>query len=122
MRILVVDDDEFSGEMTAAIIADAGYDPVLVDSGVAAVEALAGDPGLVAVVSDMNMPFLSGIELFAALREEDCRLPFILLSGEDPEALRRREPRLEVCLVKDGDLEISLPHALDRALAAPNRF
>lgn len=91
MRILVVDDDDFSGEMTVAILEDAGYETIMVDSGVEAVETIASDPGIAAVVSDMNMPFISGLDLFAALREEGCTLPFILLSGESPDALRQRD-------------------------------
>lgn len=118
MRILVVDDDDFSGEMTSAILEDAGHETVLVDSGVEAVEALAGDPGFAVVISDMNMPFVSGLELFETLRDEGCDLPFILLSGENPDALKQREPRLEACLAKDSHLETTLLQALERVLAA----
>lgn len=118
MRILVVDDDCFSGEMTAAILEEAGYEAVMVESGVEAVERLAGDPAFDAVISDMNMPLVSGLDLFETLREEDYRLPFILLSGEDPGLLLQREPRLDACLAKDGDLEHVLPATLDRILAA----
>lgn len=118
MRILVVDDDSFSGEMTTAILQDAGYETVQVDSGVAAVEVLADDRRFAAVISDLNMPFLNGLELFATLCDEGCELPFILLSGEDPEQLRRREPRLAACIAKDGNLEVSLRQALERVLAA----
>ena len=118
MRILVVDDDDFSGEMTVAILEDAGYETIMVDSGIEAVETIASDPGIAAVVSDMNMPFISGLDLFAALREEGCTLPFILLSGENPDALRQREPRLDACVAKDSQLEHVLPQALDRVLAA----
>ena len=119
MRILVVDDDSFSGEMTSAILEDAGHQSVVVDSAVEAVETLAGDPRFAVVISDMNMPFVSGLELFATLREQGCDLPFILLSGDDPDQLRQREPRLDACLAKDSELATSLPQALGRVLAAP---
>jgi CheY-like chemotaxis protein len=118
MRVLVVDDDSFSGEMTAAILEDAGHETVLVESGVDAVEILAADQDFAAVISDMNMPFVSGLELFEALREQGCHLPFILLSGEDPGALRQREPRLDACLAKDSHLPDALLQALERIPAA----
>ena len=121
MKILVVDDDEFSSDMIAAVLADNGYETVSVDGGVAALDAVASDPCLVAVVSDMNMPFVSGLDLFGALRDEGCDLPFILLSGADTDALQRREPRLTYCIAKDGDLEVHLPQTLERALAAHPR-
>ncbi|MBS1230011.1 MAG: cheY3 [Proteobacteria bacterium] len=120
MRILVVDDDSFSGEMTSAILEDAGHQSVVVDSAVEAVETLA-DPGFAVVISDMNMPFVSGLELFATLREQGCDLPFILLSGDDPDELRQREPRLDACLAKDSELPTTLPQALGRVLAARAR-
>lgn len=121
MKILVVDDDEFSGDMIAAVLADNGYETVSVNGGLAALEAVAGDPCLAAVVSDMNMPVMSGLDLFGALREDGCDLPFILLSGTDPDTLRRREPLLAHCIAKDGDLEVHLPQTLARALAAHTR-
>jgi len=122
MRILVVDDDSFAGEMTSAILQDAGHETVTVDSGIEAVAILAGDQGFAAVISDMNMPFVSGLELFETLRDEDCHLPFILLSGEDPDQLRQREPRLDACLAKDSNLENALRQALDRVVAARTRW
>ena len=121
MKILVVDDDEFSGDMIAAVLADNGYQTVSVDGGLAALDVVAGDPCVAAVVSDMNMPVVSGLDLFSALRERGCDLPFILLSGTDPDALRRREPLLAYCIAKDGDLEAHLPQTLARALAARAR-
>ena len=117
MRILVVDDDSFSGEMTSAILEDAGHETVTVESSIEAIETLASDCRFTAVISDMYMPFVSGLELFEALRDDGCELPFILLSGDDPNELRRREPRLSACLAKDSNLETALLQALDRVLA-----
>lgn len=118
MKILVVDDDEFSGDMIAAVLTDNGYDAVTVDGGAAALDVVAGDPCLAAVVCDMNMPFMNGLDLFNALRNAACDLPFILLTGADADALRKREPLLTECIAKDGELEVRLPQALARALAA----
>lgn len=112
MRVLIVDDDDFAAAMTAAVLEDGGHEAVIVDGGVAAVETLAADPAFDAVISDMNMPLISGLELFETLREGGCVLPFILLSGDDPQVLQRREPRLDACIAKDGNLEQSLASAL----------
>lgn len=121
MKILVVDDDEFSGDMIAAVLADSGYETISVDGAVAALDVVASDPCVAAVVSDMNMPVVSGLDLFGALREEGCNLPFILLSGADPSTLQQREPLLTYCIAKDGDLEVCLPQTLARALTAHAR-
>lgn len=113
MRILVVDDDPMAGEMTAAVLEEAGHDVELVDNGVAAAEKL---DGIDLVVSDMNMPLVSGIELFRALREDGHDMPFILLSADDPAALLAREPRLDFCVPKDFTIETTLPAAIGEVM------
>ncbi len=118
VRILVVDDDLIAAEVAVAILEDAGYGVALVQSGAAAMGALVDGQAYDAVVSDMNMPHCSGLDLFKALRERGAFLPFILLSGDDPAVLLQREPRLDACLAKDRYLENTLSAALGRLLAA----
>lgn len=118
MRILIVDDDGFAAEMTSAVLECAGYETVMVDSGVAAVEMLASDDNFAAIVSDMNMPFISGLELFETLRAEGCRLPFILLSGDETLALHRRKPEIDGCLLKDSNLITTLPELMASVLTS----
>ena len=110
MRILVVDDDALACEMTAAVLEEAGHKVVMADNGVAAAEML---DGIELVVSDMNMPLISGIELFRALRDEGRDLPFILLSADDPASLLAQEPRLDYCIPKDFTIETTLPAAIE---------
>jgi CheY-like chemotaxis protein len=131
MRILVVDDDSFAGEMTAAVLEGIGHEPLIADSGVDAMEKLAAtagagagagtESGIELVISDMNMPLVSGIELFRELRAQGWTLPFILLTGDDPARLSREEPALDACLLKDGDLEERLPRVLADVLARHGR-
>lgn len=116
MRILVVDDDELAAEMSAAVLEDGGFEVATAISGAVALEVLAIDHDFRAVVSDLNMPEMSGLELFRALRGRGLTLPFILLSGDDPEALRRQEPGLSACVGKDAELETTLISAVIDAL------
>lgn len=117
MRILVVDDDPLAGEMTAAILEEHGYEVSMAENGVEAVDKLNAGDGCGMVISDMNMPLVSGIELFRELREQGNALPFILLTGEEPESLLRQEPRLDACLAKDFSLDENLPRVLGEVLA-----
>ncbi len=119
MRILVVDDDALAAEMTAAVLVDGGCEVATADGATEALEMLAGDHGFTAVVSDMNMPGLSGLELFRAARARGHGLPFILLSGDDPTALLEQEPGLAACVTKDADLETTLMDAVAAALLPP---
>lgn len=117
MRILVVDDDSLAGEMTGAVLEEAGHEVVLAGDGMAATAKLDADPAIAMVVSDMNMPMVSGIDLFRELRAQGVNLPFILLTGGDPGGLLAREPGLDACLIKDAALEENLPRVLAAVLA-----
>lgn len=117
MKILVVDDDALAGEMTAAVLEGLGHEYVLAENGVEAMDKLNGEGPFDMVISDMNMPLVSGIDLFREIREQGITLPFILLSGDDPEGPRAMEPKLDACLLKDFSLEESLPQVMDEVLA-----
>lgn len=117
MKILVVDDDAMAGEMTGAVLEEMGHEVVLSEDGVDAADKLNADVDIEMVISDMNMPMVSGIDLFRELREQDSTLPFILLTGDEPDGLLAQEPRLDACLLKDFTLEESLPQVVNSVLA-----
>lgn len=117
MRVLVVDDDSLAGEMTVAVLEDLGHACQLAENGVEAMEVLAGGESFDLVVSDMNMPLVSGIDLFRELRSQGSALPFILLTGDAPEGPRAEEPKLDACLLKDFSLEESLPRVIDEVMS-----
>lgn len=117
MKILVVDDDAMAGEMTGAVLEGMGHEVVLAEDGIDAAGKLNADAGIEMVISDMNMPMVSGIDLFRELREDGSALPFILLTGDEPEGLLAQEPRLDACLLKDFTLEDSLPQVMAEVLA-----
>lgn len=120
MHILVVDDDALAGEMTAAVLEGLGHNPLLAENGVEAMEKLAADATIEMVISDLNMPLVSGIDLFREMRAQGLSLPFILLTGDDPEGPRLLEPKLDACLLKDFSLEESLPEIIAEVLARHN--
>ncbi|MDD3814247.1 MAG: response regulator [Desulfocapsaceae bacterium] len=117
MHVLVVDDDPFSREMTVAVLEDQGYNCQLAENGMEAMEILAGKSSCDLVISDMNMPLISGIDLFRELRSQGVTLPFILLTGDDPEGLQAQEPKLDACLFKDFSLEEILPQVINEVLS-----
>ena len=117
MKILVVDDDAMAGEMTGAILEEMGHEVVLAEDGVDAAGKLNADGAIEMIISDMNMPMVSGIDLFRELREQSNTLPFILLTGDEAAGLLAQEPRLDACLLKDDTLEESLPQIVAEVLA-----
>lgn len=109
IRVLVVDDDLFTAELTGLVLESAGYEPVIAEGGPEALEKMEADPSFQLVVSDMNMPFLDGAQLFAELRQAGCRQPFILLTGQDADALRLAHPGIDAVLQKDESFQDTLP-------------
>lgn len=117
MRILVVDDDALAAEMIGAVLEDRGHEVRLCENGVEAAQQLNDDPGIEMVISDMNMPMVSGLDLFRELRAQGCTRPFILLTGDDPQRLRQQEPGLDACLLKDFGLDETLPRLIEEIWA-----
>jgi len=79
--ILVVDDDVFVSEMLAEILAGDGYRVATAANGADALAKLAELAETSLVISDMNMPEMSGLELIEAIRDTGSDVPIIILTG-----------------------------------------
>jgi two-component system, cell cycle sensor histidine kinase and response regulator CckA len=80
--LLLVDDDASVGRILGSVLEDTGYRVLLAASGKEALshyEANASE--IAAVVTDVVMPEMGGVELVRALRERSPRLPALYLSG-----------------------------------------
>ena len=115
--ILVVDDDEFTAQLTGMILESADYGVVIAVGGMEALEKMAEDPTIRTVVSDMNMPFIDGVQLFAELREQGFNQPFVLLTGDEAAPLRLAHPDMDAVLTKDENLQETLPELVESLLS-----
>jgi len=79
-RILVVDDEEAMLRLVSRVLTNAGYDVTIAGDGKKAVELLAAAT-FDAVVSDLDMPRMGGIQLLQAVRQGDFDVPVILMTG-----------------------------------------
>lgn len=104
VKVLVVDDDPMAGEMSGAILEDAGFLPLVFDNVVDALESLGSDDAIALVVADMNMPLMTGLDLVQEMRHMGMKQPFILLSGDENPAADIPPPRPDACLLKDEAL------------------
>jgi DNA-binding response OmpR family regulator len=82
MRILVVEDDPLLGDALQAGLRQRGFDADWVKDGVAAELALRGDP-YAAVVLDLGLPKLDGLELLRRQRAKGARAPVLVLTARD---------------------------------------
>jgi two-component system response regulator MprA len=82
MRLLVVDDDRALREVLRRALSLAGYEIRLAESGA---QALADVNGSVpdAVVLDVGLPDIDGLEVCRLLRREGNRVPVLMLTARD---------------------------------------
>jgi EAL domain-containing protein (putative c-di-GMP-specific phosphodiesterase class I)/CheY-like chemotaxis protein len=78
--VLVVDDDPGVARSLQRLLSGAGYRVVVAGDGRAAAEALSRDAFAV-IVSDIEMPGMSGVELLQAVRDRELDVPVILMTG-----------------------------------------
>lgn len=89
-RVLVVDDDELMRMTLDAVLVRDGWAVQTCPGGQAALSMLAAAPGDVdLIVTDFNMPGMTGLTLAAEVRRRHPGLPVILASGYLSEDLRR---------------------------------
>ncbi len=82
MRILLVEDDGLLGDGIQAGLRQTGFTVEWVRDGLAAEAALAVEP-FAAIVLDLGLPGLSGIEVLRRLRAARNRTPVLILTAQD---------------------------------------
>ena len=85
-RILVVDDDEVLLDIVAIALRDEGYLVTVAKDGEEALHVLF-EESVSVVLSDIQMPNLSGLDLLSKMRSSDMGIRVILMTGESSESL-----------------------------------
>jgi CheY-like chemotaxis protein len=80
-RVLVVDDEPSIREAAGAILESQGYEVLTVADGLDGLRALSSSLPDV-IISDLNMPRMSGFEFLAIVRKRFPRIATIAMSGE----------------------------------------
>jgi DNA-binding response OmpR family regulator len=93
-RILVVDDDEDIRQINAEVLAHSGYHVDAAEDGAAAWDALQRAPYDL-LVTDNDMPKVSGVELIHKLHAAHLTLPVILATGTLPKDELTQYPWLQ---------------------------
>lgn len=79
-KIIVVDDEQIMRDLVQRILAKAGYEVETLDCGEALLERLAaGDVDI--VISDVNMPGMSGFELLKQIKAQYPQVAVIMMTG-----------------------------------------
>jgi DNA-binding response OmpR family regulator len=128
-RILVVEDDILIRQLNTVALLRSGYDVDTADDGDAAWKALSADCYDL-VITDNNMPKVTGIELLKKMRAGRMELPVIMATGVLPKEEFGRHPWLqpEAMLAKPYTVEEMLStvekvlREVDAASGSSRRF
>ncbi len=107
MPLLVVDDDDDVRSIAAALLREEGWTVQEAASGTEALRALAAEP-FAALLADLAMPGMSGIELAEAAAAAQPGLPVVFLTGNPDRDLLRALP----------GAVLSKPYSVDALLSA----
>ena len=110
-RILVVDDDSDTRQLSLDVLAGAGYDVEAVKDGAAGWEALQAK-SYDLIITDNKMPRMTGIEMIEKLRSARMAVPVIMATGYLPTHEFARKPWLK------PDATLQRPFSNDDLLAA----
>ena len=115
-RILVVEDDESVRQLNAHVLLRSGYQVDAAEDGAAGWEAVQAKK-FDLLITDQEMPGLTGLELVKKVRSARMTLPIILVTASLPEEAWERHPwlRLAATLLKPfspDDLVATVRHAL----------
>jgi DNA-binding response OmpR family regulator len=94
-RILVVEDDAEIRRLNSEVLTESGYQVDAAEDGVEAWHAL-NTKHYDLMITDNNMPIVTGLELIKKLRAEDMTLPVILMSGTMPTEELEQHPWLQI--------------------------
>lgn len=104
-RILIADDDPELRELLARRLSREGHSVSEVGNGAELMEAMEStSPDL--IISDLQMPLLSGIEALMRLRKRDWTVPFILMTGFPGPTTHDRATRLGAAYIVHKPLNL----------------
>lgn len=103
MKVLVVDDDKTTRKMISLILNSKGYEVVTAENGIEALQKL-GIEDINLILTDMNMPYMDGIELVKQIRssQERSNIPIVMITTEadEEEKIKAFEAGVDDYLVK----------------------
>ena len=123
-RILVAEDDIAMRRLVAHALRSTGYRVVEAADGAEVLERIESTIWrdrrdlIGAIVADMNMPALTGLDVLAALRCAEVDTPFILITAFGDATIRREARSLGAAAVLDKPFDLGrLERALRMAMA-----
>lgn len=100
LTVLVVDDHAHAREVISRLLEAEGYGVVIASNGAEAIQTLERNANIGAVVTDVSMPDMTGVELTYYVRDHYPALPIAIVSGDIGELERSVIARAGVPFLK----------------------
>jgi CheY-like chemotaxis protein len=107
-KVLIVDDEADVADLAEVLLSAHGLDAVVAYSGAEALTMLAAHPDIDAVVSDVMMPGMTGLELADQVAEHYPKVKIVLASGYMAPAMFADRPLKQLFIAK--------PYRIDQLL------
>ncbi len=104
-KVLVVDDEADVADLAEMLLSAHGLDAVVAYSGAAALELLATHPDIDAIISDVMMPGMNGLELADQVAKRHPAVKIILASGYMAPSMVRGQPLKQLFIAKPYRIE-----------------
>jgi|TARA_Y100000588_G_C13613760_1_gene652335 two-component system chemotaxis response regulator CheY len=90
-KILIVDDSATVRQQVGLALQQAGFETVEANDGVQGLEAVQADASIAAVICDVNMPRMNGLDMVRAVKAQGrfADLPIVMLTTEGQPSLIR---------------------------------
>jgi signal transduction histidine kinase/CheY-like chemotaxis protein/ligand-binding sensor domain-containing protein len=98
--VMVIDDNATNREIIQGLLEQWSFTPLMVPSGAEALKILAGDNKIDAVITDMNMPVMDGLQFTRKIKKKYPELPVILLSSLGNEQSKKETHLFSAMLTK----------------------
>lgn len=116
-HVLVVDDEDGMRLVLGRVLTRLGYEMILADSLASGIEMLAAHPDLDAVIADLTMPTLTGLQFARAIIEHHPAVPILFLTGGPTASGALDDPLIGLVAKPVGidNLRTQLQALIDRA-------
>lgn len=100
MKVLVVDDNSTNRQILLTQLQQWKFTPILASSAEEGLNILSHNKGIDLIISDMQMPEVDGVGFAKAIRQNDSKIPIILLSSVGDENRKHHEYLFSYILTK----------------------
>lgn len=118
LKILVVDDDQFVLDMLKEILLAGQHLVFTATNAAKALQQLTPDAGIDLIISDMDMPGMSGLDLIRAIRKSNKTIPIIILTGnqEIRVAIEAMKKGANDYILKDENIEHTIVISVENVM------